>query len=116
MIDIKVEMSGGGAEVKLGGEATITGGEELKKALTGVLQTCQSVVVRTENTLDVDLSCLQILCAAHKTACRLNKDLSVENSAPGSFERAIHDLGYSRQTPCMDLPHGQCLFTGGSHE
>jgi anti-anti-sigma regulatory factor len=116
MINIKVEMSGDSADVSVGGEATIVHGEELKKALSDVLDSCQRVTVHTENLLGVDLSCLQLLCSAHRMARHRNRDLRVKNAAPGVLEQTINDCGYSRREGCGLNESDSCLFTGGSHE
>jgi anti-anti-sigma regulatory factor len=115
MINIKVQMATDDVNVNVSGEATIIHARELKDAMGHALSGCQSVTVCTDAATDVDLSCLQILCSAHRMARYLNRKLAVKNAALGALERAISNLGYSREAGCGD-ENDSCLFTGGAHE
>ncbi|HEY3275315.1 MAG TPA: STAS domain-containing protein [Syntrophorhabdaceae bacterium] len=116
MIEIKVEKSGDGATVVIGGEATIIHGEEMKKALTGTIGECATITVHTGGILETDLSCLQLLCSAHRMARRMNKELIFQRPPSVILEQTAGNLGYSRRSGCGLAGDDHCLFTGGPHE
>jgi ABC-type transporter Mla MlaB component len=57
-----------------------------------------------------DLSCLQLLCSAHRTAVREGKRLTLAGNFPPALQRAVEDNGYARPTSCGLDEGNTCLW------
>jgi anti-anti-sigma regulatory factor len=97
----------------LRGELTIARAEELKAALSESLQGGASVRIQLADAGAVDLSCLQLLCSAHRTAAALGKSLTLEGEVPPMIRQAMKYAGFTRKKGCSFSPHTDCLGCGG---
>jgi ABC-type transporter Mla MlaB component len=81
--------------------------EELKKALDEV----DTLMVNLVETSEMDLSCLQLLCSAHRSAVGLNKTLTRvgEADARGIFKGA----GMIASPGCAFACDQECVWAGG---
>ncbi len=102
--------SGKQGVVTLDGSLTLTHAEELRMLLIKALIDAEDVQVGFKSVADTDLSCLQVLCSAHRSACRMNRQLSLSGDWPRSFKQAVEDAGYARLAGCrLDVAHS-CLW------
>jgi anti-anti-sigma factor len=99
--------------VTLTGELTIAGAEALKTKLSESLQEFADLRIRLEDVSAVDLSCLQLLCSAHRTAAALGKALALEGEIPPLLRQAMKLAGFTRRKGCSFSPHTNCLGCGG---
>ncbi len=99
--------------VTLGGELTIARAAELKELLSESFQGSGSIQIRLEEVSAVDLSCLQLLCSAHRTASAMNRQLSLEGAIPTVFRQVIQHAGFARQKGCEFSTATNCLWSGG---
>lgn len=97
----------------LGGDLTIAQATGLKQLLHGAVDHYQQVEIRFEDVTAVDLSCLQLLCSAHRTASALDKRLTLEGARPAVFRQAMQKAGLMRQKGCVLSPNTTCLWCGG---
>ncbi|MFH0724820.1 MAG: STAS domain-containing protein [Pseudomonadota bacterium] len=102
-----------GRVLTLRGELTIARAEELKAALSESLQGAASVRIQLADVGAVDLSCLQLLCSAHRTAAVLGKSLTLEGEVPPMIRETMKYAGFTRQKGCAFSPHTNCLGCGG---
>jgi anti-anti-sigma regulatory factor len=97
----------------LKGELTIARAEELKAALSESLQGAASVRIQLSDAGAIDLSCLQLLCSAHRTAAALGKSLTLEGEVPPMIRETMKYAGFTRRTGCAFSPLTNCLGCGG---
>lgn len=92
-------------------ELTLTGAAALKTALLEALAGAPRVELDARAVAEVDAAGLQVLCAAHRSAAALGKQLVFAGGACGPVVQAACAAGGLRgQRPC---PAG-CAFQEGS--
>jgi anti-anti-sigma regulatory factor len=110
-ITFRDQQSGKQGIIKLDGNLTVNHAEELRMLLIKALVDAGHVRVDFGSVTDVDLSCLQLLCSAHRSASRMKRRLSLSGGWPEPFRQAVEDAGYMRLTGCrLDNDHS-CLWT-----
>ncbi len=96
--------------VTLDGKLTVNQAEKLRMLLMKALTEADEVRVDFASVSEVDLSCLQLLCAAHRSASRIKRRFSLSADWPERFTQTVEDAGYMRLTGCrLDVDHG-CLW------
>ena len=100
MIDFKVKQSDDKRILFINGELTIQNASELKRILIESIDNSEHVVLNLDNVTEVDLSCLQLLYSAHKTAAKSNRRFTLNNNCPEVFKKAVKDTGYLRHFGC----------------
>lgn len=112
-MDFKLEPSGDRGTLTITGELTIDRADELRTMLITSLESTENVHVRLEAVTEVDLSCLQLLCSAHRTAMNLNKNLILDSEESQVFRQTVKDAGYTRNKGCTVDSYESCLWIGG---
>ncbi len=98
--------------LRLEGRWTIERAAELKHLLAEALRVGDSVIVELDGLSACDLSCLQLLCSAHRTSLGLHKQLLLQGNKPDVIKRAVQDAGFSRTMGCDKALSQTCLWTG----
>lgn len=98
----------------LDGALTIERANELKEMLLDALRENEHVALNLEKVTAVDLACLQVLCAAHRTSVGSNRHLTLQGKRPEVLERIMVDAGYARSAGCRGDSDRNCLWIGGS--
>lgn len=80
--------------------------EEIVAALAGSMD----VRLRLVDVSEVDVSFLQLLCAAHRTAVRDRKQLLLTGQLPAPFVEVLHLAGLNRHVGCSLDCDGSCLW------
>jgi anti-anti-sigma regulatory factor len=104
--------------VTLDGDVTLPQAEELRRVLIKALVDADEVALDMEKVQNVDLSCLQLLCSAHRSASRFTKKLFFSGSPPKALKDAVEAAGFSRVTGCRLDCDKSCLWvalTGAHH-
>ncbi|HAM53438.1 MAG TPA: hypothetical protein DCP92_23110 [Nitrospiraceae bacterium] len=100
----------------VGGSLAIENAAEIRKMLLDALEKSDRVVVRIAEDSEIDLSFIQVLCAAHHTAVKTNKTFEMDR-APNAFSRAVQDAGYRLFQGPVNNREGTCpRVTGGDNE
>ena len=110
--------SGNKGVISLDGEVTLQQAEELRRVLIKALVDADEVSVDMEKAEKVDLSCLQLLCSAHRSAVRLSKKLAFSGSSPKALRDVVETTGFSRATGCRLDCDKSCIWitvTGAHH-
>ncbi len=106
-------LAGDAVRLTLEGAATIDSAAELKKALLNGLDRSAELVVDCSGASVLDLSALQLLCSAHRTAVALNKKVTLAGVRAEVVNRAIEEAGFARNQACLLSPDkGDCLWIG----
>lgn len=96
--------------IRIQGELTVQHAAELKACLLSALSSAQSVRVDLEAIEDIDLTCLQILCSAHKSALFAGKNLCLGDETPEHFRNSLDAAGFSRLQGCTMDTGDSCLW------
>ncbi len=96
--------------VTLDGNLTVNQAEELRMLLIKTLIDADHVRVEFGSVTDVDLTCLQLLCSAHRSASRMKRRLSISGDWPALFKQAVERAGYARHTGCRMDSDNSCLW------
>ncbi len=110
----KMQMSGSTCTVILEGEVTLPFAEELKKVLIKAMLDSDDIAVSMEHLQDTDLSCLQLLCSAHRSAVRLKKRIAFSGSPARIFRDTVDASGFARVRGCKLDCEKNCLWTAFS--
>jgi anti-anti-sigma regulatory factor len=105
------QQSGNQGNVTLEGSLAVGQAEELRMLLIKALIDADQVNVDFGTVTDIDLSCLQLLCSAHRSAVRMNKRLVFSSGTPAEFRQAVVEAGYARSTGCRLDRNNSCLWT-----
>ena len=113
------KQSGNKSVIMLEGDLTLPNAKALKEIFTKALQESDDVSIAIVTAQHVDLSCLQLLCSAHRSAMRLKKELTFVGSPPQAFNDAVEAAGLAGAAGCnLDSGH-RCLWMtvkGDRHE
>ena len=96
--------------LKFDGELTLRHANEIRAAFIKALIDADHVEIDVRNVTEADLSCLQLLCSAHRTSLKLNKRLNFVGSLPRHFIEAVEAAGYSRSSGCTKDCEQSCLW------
>ncbi len=110
MIDIRLSELEGIGVIAVGGELTVAHAQELRTSLKEAVDRYRSVVVQFGDIADIDLSCLQLLCSAHKSAMKQEKLLALGEHVPAVFAQTFADAGFIRDTGCCPDSGETCLW------
>jgi anti-anti-sigma factor len=110
-VSLKIEEDQPGSIcVSVEGDLIVEHAAEFKTCLLDALGRAQSVRIDLQAIDDIDLTCLQLLCSAHKMALFTGGDLSLHHERSEPFERSLDLAGFSRSSGCtMDL-NDSCLW------
>lgn len=104
-----VENSADRTILKLSGDLAIQNADRFKLLLEEILDATDSLVINIESVTEIDLSCLQLFCAAHRTSARLSKALEIEQCYPAVIKETLNKTGYARNAGCHSDMKSQCL-------
>jgi len=102
------EQSDGAETITLARDMTISSAAELKEVLNNALSGSDRIMLNLEQVTEVDLSCLQLLCSAHRTAKKREKSFTRTGDCPETLKIIAEHAGYLRHTGCV----GGCLWAG----
>jgi len=92
------------------GDLSIQHASGLKDTLIKALDSSDHVLLKLSECTGVDLSCIQLICSAHRTALKMNKVIELGDTLPDIIAQAVEDAGYFRDKGCpLDVSH-TCLW------
>jgi anti-anti-sigma regulatory factor len=84
------------------GALTIERAAELKEMLLGAMRNSGSVVIRFMENSRIDISFLQLICAAHRSAINTGRNLKLYQNIPENLLKEIRSAGYAHH-PLLKL-------------
>jgi len=108
--DCRIENKGKQRVLTLSGDLTIQNAERMRSSLLESMQNTEHLTVCIEGATDVDLVCLQLLCAAHKTATQLEVHLDLDRELPEVLKQTAIDAGFFRAAGCAFDTKRECLW------
>ncbi|MCP4109463.1 MAG: STAS domain-containing protein [Desulfobacteraceae bacterium] len=110
-MEFTVNSSGNEGILMMGGNLTIDRANEIRADLLKSINSVKHLDIKLDKVTDIDLSCLQLLCSAHRTAEKLNKNLTLNINGCEIVRQIVKEAGYSQNRGCA-LNHGKtCLWT-----
>ena len=109
MIEFSANESGESGSLTLSGEVTIQHAEILKEALLEAISVSKRLEFNLEKIERTDLSCLQLLCSAHRSFLHAGKEVKAVGKIPPSFRDAVLEAGF---VGCVAGDDSSGLWTG----
>jgi ABC-type transporter Mla MlaB component len=100
----------------LTGELTVNQVAFARDHIAGALKKVKVLTADLGQATEADLSFLQLLCSAHRTAATLNKTFKLTKDSPAALQKAINDNGYRRNSGCVLDSTTTCLWVLRNHE
>ncbi len=120
MLDIELTGDKTTGTLTLIGDLTIQYMDRLKDSLMEALEKHSHVDVKIEAITAIDFSCLQLLCATHKSAEKSDKSVTVYPPKVGRFYDLLEYTGLSQEYLHSQRGEGQepvrGFHIGGIHE
>lgn len=111
-MDARVELNGDKKIIYFAGSLTIESADQVKAALLGAIESAPDVEINFGDVTDIDLSCLQLLCSAHRTSVAMEKNLTIASTVDGALQDAASRGGFIRHTGCSLDARKNCLWMG----
>lgn len=108
---MKLRKSGqnGNRTLTMSGELTVGYAAKLKRALTEELEHTDSLRLRFGDVEDADITLIQLLCAAHRSAHKRNKTVAVYGKGiPQAIWDTAWSVGMFGSLRCM--ASGTCIY------
>ncbi|MBF0183402.1 MAG: STAS domain-containing protein [Magnetococcales bacterium] len=112
MIDFSVDESGTSGTLLLSGSLTIQHALALKEALVRAGSEVKQVVINLDQVSSLDLTALQLLCAAHRDWIKAGKKITREGNVPDIVNRVVRESGF---VGCSAGNDAIGLWTGASN-
>lgn len=110
-MSVKSKKSDAQKKVVLEGDLTASRAEKIKAVFINALMSANEVIVAFRKIADVDLSFLQLLCSAHRSAVRVHKRVRFDGSFPQILKDTAGASGFLRLTGCKGDCGKSCLWT-----
>jgi len=111
---MKKEIREGKALVSLEGELTVARAAVVKDSLVRAINSADSIVINLDKVSGMDLSCLQLLCSAHRTAARRGKVLAIKDQSLPLLLEARRNAGFIYSKQCRYVSTDDCFWVGGA--
>lgn len=111
------------SSVRENGEIIVTSGDRLTienaveffRIIREALESSNKVALEFEPSVEIDLTGLQILCSACKSAAWSGKDFSYRGPQPQALGGIITSSGAERNAVCKHNNNSTCLWFGGAN-
>jgi anti-anti-sigma regulatory factor len=110
-----VSVDGSSATVAISGTLTIDLSSEFHQALADAFKSAQRVALDARRLQKIDLTTLQIICSACKTASAQQRSFVLEGEPPDCVQTLCKEIGASQNAPCCCLDAKKpCIWFGGA--
>ena len=108
----EIAESGDQGTITVRGAITIACACEFRDALIHIQDRWSSLDVNLDGVTEIDVTGMQLLCSAHRTAVKLDKRLALIGQMAESVYKTAFNAGFLREQACtMGGEHG-CLWAG----
>jgi anti-anti-sigma regulatory factor len=103
--------------IVLEGDLTVENAGKLQTKLRAVIETSEAVVLQFSGVARIDISFLQLVCAAYRSSFALGKYLTLSPDLPDSLRRAVQFAGFAYH-PVWDSYSNKekGMYKGGGNE
>ncbi len=106
-------LENGGILIASGGRLTIENTADFALLIREGLAESNNVAVQFEPDLELDITALQVLCSACKTAAAKGKVFSCHGETPKALMDLVAAAGAERHGECKNNKDGLCPWFGG---
>ncbi len=106
-IDYRMQDSEG--TIALKGHVVIESAETLHKTLQGAFAEAEKITVDMGGTDEIDITCVQLFCSAHKTALETGKTFAVIN-IPGEVRTIIDAMNLHKGGTFTNVLSEACMW------
>jgi len=92
------------------GRITIERAQELKELLLSRISAADNLLIDLNDMTEIDVTGLQLLCAAHKHALKTGRMIHLKTPLPAKLADAIRLSGFVRQQSCVSIRGIECIF------
>ncbi len=111
------------SSVRENGEIIITSGDrltietagEFSRIMTDALAASKNVAIEFDPEVEMDITGVQILCSACKSAARSGKTFSYHGLQPQALANIIISSGAERRSVCKYNNDSTCIWFGGTN-
>ena len=96
-----------------GGRLTIETAAEFSRIMGEALDASNNVALEFEPAVEIDITCVQILCSACKSAALSGKTFSNHGPQPQALADIIISSGAERHALCKHNNDSSCIWFGG---
>ncbi len=106
------ELTGGEgrATLMVSGEVTIQNALAFRDALKEWVEKSDTLDLNMGGVADADLTCLQLLCSAHRSIMSMKKNLTVMGELPEAIGKAAREAGFVREQGCRGEESHRCIW------
>jgi ABC-type transporter Mla MlaB component len=97
-------------EIVLTGSLSLAFAAEIRTQLLQALDEAETVHISMKDVDEVDLSLIQLLCSAHRSALARKKTLILQKSLPDMFVQIVDDAGFQGHIGCSNGGEECCLW------
>lgn len=99
--------------ISSGDRLTIESAGEFAQLIREGLEASQHVSVEFEPDVEMDITGIQIICSACKTAAASGKNFSYQGARPSALADLIEACGVERHATCKQNNNSTCIWFGG---
>lgn len=103
--------SGKEGVLSLTGDLTLVEALETQKILLEAIGEVDLLHIDLKEIESVDISFIQLLCAAHRECLFSKKKIFVQGDMTGTIKEFLERAGYSKQHGCLSGAQGSCLWS-----
>ena len=103
-------------EVRIEGDITLLCISEIRDTFSEALRSSDRVSLDLKAVSRVDISCLQLFCALHKSSLSQGKEILFSAPLPSVMKETMQKAGYYRDSGCRRKATGECLLGGAAYE
>jgi len=109
---LKVTKTEAGKEgvLSLVGDLTMAEAQETQKVLLEAIEEVDTLHLDLKEIESVDVSFIQLLCAAHRECFLSEKDIFLQGGVSDIIENLLERAGYSKQCGCSSAAKKSCLW------
>ncbi len=111
---IKTE-NGKEGTLTLTGDVTMAEVQETKKAILEAINEVDRLFLDLKKIESVDVSFVQLLCAAHRECFVSEKDIFMDAEMGDTIESLLEKAGYMKQCGCFPAARKSCLWATYGH-
>lgn len=100
--------------VTSGNRLTIETAADFSRIVREALEASEKVAIEFESAVEIDITGVQILCSACKSAAQKSKTFSFQAPHPQSLTDIISSSGAERHAVCKHNNDSTCIWFGGA--
>ncbi|MDD2542475.1 MAG: STAS domain-containing protein [Desulfuromonadaceae bacterium] len=101
--------------VTSGNSLTIETAAEFSRIVREALEASRNVAIEFDPAVEIDITGVQVLCAACKSAARDGKEFSYRGPQPRALAEIINSSGAERNAVCKHNNNSTCVWFGGGN-